>query len=308
MSQLIDNLTKWPSATDRVTQMLDSGSSSRGGSTDPYLRNPKYTVIISKHSTVNSPDSMLTVVGSVPKSFQIDHSTQWSAPWGAGLAGKGFAGDMMAILMGNRLIAHSASLQVWQGSSDDTNFQVEFDLIAYSDPELDVMKPLRDLMSLVVPYVKDGFLMSPGATIKPEALNQIGGAIANVVTAGIEATVEGAKAGWETFKSKPTMVAGASSAVATALQTAGGGVMKAVGDSGLTSKEAIESNMENVIQVNIGDWFTMNNVVITDVRHTLSSQLPGQTGGLMHANVTLSFRPMFALTTLDLPTLLNGRK
>ncbi len=305
MSQIIDNLTKWPAA-DRVKQVLDAGAKSKGGSTDPYLRNPKYAVIISKHSSVNSPDSMLTVVGSVPKAFQIDHATQWTAPWGAGLAGNGLAGNMMAVLMGNRLIAHAASLQVWQGSSDDTQFSVEFDLVAYSDPELDVMKPLRDLMSLVLPRVEDGFLMSPGATIKSEALTKIGGKIGTMVTSGLEASVAGVKAGIDTFSSKPGLINGTAQAVSTALETSGKGVKKAIGESGLTSKNAIESEMENIIQVNIGDWFELDNAVITDVRHTLSSQLPGQTGGLMHATVTISFRPMFALTVEDIPKLLNG--
>jgi hypothetical protein len=196
---------------------------------------------------------------------------------------------------------------VWQGSSDDTNFSVEFDLVAYSDPDRDVMGPLRDLMSLVLPKVKNGFLMSPGATIKKEALAKIGGAIGTAVTSGLEASVSGVKAGWDKYNSVPGVINGGAQAVSTAIETAGAGVLKAVGDSGLTSKNAIESEMENIVQIDIGDWFTLNNVVITDVRHTLSAQLPGQTGGLMHATVSLSFRPMFALTTDDLDSLLRGK-
>jgi hypothetical protein len=81
---------------------------------------------------------------------------------------------------------------------------------------------------------------------------------------------------------------------------------KALKESGLTTKGAIEAYMEGIITITVGDWFTMKNVVITDVSSTLNAQQPGAAGGVMSASVSVSFRPMFTLTTEDLENLLRG--
>ena len=80
----------------------------------------------------------------------------------------------------------------------------------------------------------------------------------------------------------------------------------AVKASGLGSKKAIEDILRNKIQVDIGNWFTMKNVVVTDVQHTLKAQQPGANGGIMSATVSFTFCPMFAVTTDDVKTMLKS--
>ena len=299
-------------------------------SRDPYLQNRKYTVLITKHNAIHDRNAVLTIVGAVPKEFMVEHGSTWASPWGGGLMGKGFAGDLMAIMKGNRLLTQTLSLQVWQGSADDTSFSVAFDLIAYDDAELDVMKPLRDLMSLVLPRLDEatGFMLSPGATIKPSVLAALGSGLGTLVGEGAAAVgaaiATGANKALELTKSKLSsqgsdsidaqsrrMLNGEGSTFGgIARETADNsyaGASNAIAKSGLGLKKTIEAQMENIIQVNIGDWFEMENCVITDVKHTLSSQLPGQDGGVLHATVSVTFRPMFALTDKDMDTLLRGK-
>ena len=295
-------------------------------SRDPYLTNRKYAVIISKHNAIDDKHNLMTITGSVPKEFQISHGSSWASPWGGGLMGKGFAGDLMAVMKGNRLLTQSLSLQVWQGAADDTSFSVAFELIAYDDVELDVMVPLRHLMELVVPRLNEaGFLLSPGATIKASALAGLGAGLGTLVAEGTAAIATGAfntaKDAYALTKTKfnpedspdahsrrmmdgkATTVAGLvnKNAEATYDKLTG-----AIANSKLGLKSAIEQHMENLIQIDIGDWFTLNNCVITNVEHRLSSQMPGQSGGVLHASVSITFRPMFALTSDDLGNLLRG--
>lgn len=302
----------FPANGNPLVMYVEVNGVPRGPSTDPYLQNRKYAVMFTRHLAINDKDPVLTIVGSVPKEFRIDQTSTWASPWGGGLMGKGFAGDLMAVLKGNRLLTQSLSLQVWQGAADDTSFSVSFDLVAYTSAELDVMGPLRDLLSLAMPSLdKSGFLLSPGATVRPEFLETIGGTLGTLVGQGAAAVATGvsttAKLGYEALKKGELMSNGLTSAVGAGADVAYKGLTEAVADSRLATKTFIEAGMENLIQVDIGDWFTMNNVVITDVNHTLSPQLPGPDGGVMYANVTVAFRPMFALTSSDLTHLLRGR-
>jgi len=70
------------------------------------------------------------------------------------------------------------------------------------------------------------------------------------------------------------------------------------------SKNELEQLLKNKIEVRIGDWFRMRNCIIKDVQHDLKAQLPGPNGGLMAATATVTFAPLFALTTDDLNELL----
>ena len=261
-----------------------------GGSTDPHLQNRKYTVRIYQNKTV--------VVGAVPESLEINQAATWSAPWAGGIGGN--KGDLMALGLGTRLVAQVLTLQVWQGGgNNDFDFTLQFEFRAYANPERDVMIPLRALLAMSMPSLnQNGFLKAPGPQLSKEGLKQLGaGAGAVIIKTG---EVVG-KVGSAALSGK--MVKGEDSALAEA--------DKGVDDIGRTAqangftRKAIESNMENKIKIEVGDWFRLTNVIITDVRHTLKAQRPGPEGTLMAADVSISFRPMFTLTAEDIPKLLG---
>ena len=158
--------------------------------TDYSLRNRLYAVIIKQKqdglseaqaSARSNPDKKPRyVVGSIPESFQIDQQVDWNPAMAGGLVKNETAGNLIAAFTGNRLIAQVGTMQVWQGSGNETQFTLTFELRAWSDPRLDVMEPLKTLMSMSLPSLDDtGFMKSPGAYIQPDDF------IASMVEAGV---------------------------------------------------------------------------------------------------------------------------
>jgi hypothetical protein len=148
---------------------------------------------------------------------------------------------------------------------------------------------------------QNGFLKAPGPQLSKEGLKQLGaGAGAVMIKTGeVVGKVGSAAISGKMVKGEDSALSEADKGVDEIGQTAQA--------NGFTRK-AIESNMENKIKIEIGDWFRLTNVVITDVRHTLKAQRPGPEGTLMAADVSISFRPMFTLTAEDIPKLLGKFK
>lgn len=281
------------------TSVVTTSSGSSGGSTDPSLANRKYTVRIYQNSTV--------IVGAVPNELEINQSASWSAPWASGVGGT--KGDILALGLGTRLVAQVLTLQVWQGGgANDFDFNIQFQFRAFSDPERDVMIPLRTLLEMSMPSLNaNGFLQAPGPVLTQEGIKKLGAGAGAVLVKTGQLAIQGAKAA-------ASMAGNVVSGGATtdgqlgSIQEAGTNAVNEIGTvakaNGLTRK-GIESNMKNKIRIEVGDWFRLSNVLITDVRHTLLAQRPGPEGTLMAADVVVSFRPMFTLTAEDVGTFLG---
>ena len=272
-------------------------SGAAGGSTDPHLQNRKYTIRIYQNNDV--------IVGAVPDALEINQSASWNAPWAGGVSGA--KGDIMAIGMGTRLVAQVLTLQVWQGGgNNDFDFSIQFELRAYSDPERDVMIPLRTLLNMTVPSLSsNGFLQAPGPRLTQEGIKKLGAGVAAVAVKTGEVVVDAAKAGYKvaTGEMKNGGIGSITDSAANAVNQIG----TTAKEQGLTRK-GIEANMENKIKIEIGDWFRMTNVIVTDVKHTMKPQRPGPAGTIMAADVMISFRPMFTVTAEDIPMILGNYK
>lgn len=294
-SSALNNVTSTLSrSSNSLTCPTSSGSS--GGSTDPSLQNRKYTVRISQNNNY--------VVGAVPDTVEMNQSATWNAPWAGGISGK--MGDMMSLVMGTRLVAQVLTLQVWQGGgNNDLDFSIQFELRAYSDAERDVMIPLKTLLSMTMPTLSNnGFLNAPGPQISQDTIKRIGAGAAAI--ADKSASVIASTVSKGVSFSNGTMSDGNKTSLSESAQNAMNEISTAASQNGL-SRKSIEDSMTNKIKVEIGDWFRMTNVVITDVRHTFKSQRPGAaTGTLMAADVTVSFRPMFTLTAEDVDNLIGA--
>ncbi len=298
-------LAKLPTASSlfgQKSQSKQTASGAAGGSTDPSLSNRKYTVRIYQNSTV--------VVGAVPDTLEINQSATWNAPWSSGVGGA--KGDIMALGLGTRLVAQVLTLQVWQGGgNNDFDFNLQFELRAFSDAERDVMIPLRTLLSMAMPSLNaNGFLQAPGPTLTQEGIKKLGaGATAVLVKTG-EVAIRAAKAG-ASIAGQVINTGKMAEGQSGSLLESGSNAVNEIGEvaraKGLTRK-GIEESMENKIRLEIGDWFRLTNVLITDVRHTLKPQRPGPEGTLMAADVVISFRPMFTLTAEDVEIFLGRYK
>jgi hypothetical protein len=75
--------------------------------------------------------------------------------------------------------------------------------------------------------------------------------------------------------------------------------------SSIAAKKNIEAAMQNKISISIGNWFKLDNVVISNVQHTLKHTTPAPNGGVMGATVQVSFAPVFTLTSADVKDMLQ---
>ena len=268
--------------------------------TDPNLQNINYAVIIKQDQDAQQCLAPRIVVGAMPQSFQVAQSSDWKAPWGAGLAGEGTMGDILAVT-GNRLVAQVLTMKVWQGSSDDFEFSVQFELRTWSDPEADVIQPIRTLLKMSMPSMSaTGFLQSPGPILDAAAIEAIGGKLAKTATSILDSSKKAASEA--KTKDGTTDWVGMAVGVKNA-------AIKTVSDSGIAKKSFIESNLKNKISIQLGRWFYLNNVVITNVQHEIKAQTPEYNSGLVQqASVTVSFKPMFALTAEDVDMMLRAGK
>jgi hypothetical protein len=213
----------------------------------------------------------------------------------------------MAVGLGTRLVAQVLTLQVWQGGgNNDFDFSIQFELRAYADPERDVMIPLRTLLNMTVPSLSsNGFLQAPGPRLTQEGIKKLGAGVAAVAVKTGEVVVDAAKAGYKvaTGEMKNGGIGSITDSAANAVNQIG----TTAKEAGLTRK-GIEANMENKIKIEIGDWFRMTNVIVTDVKHTMKPQRPGPAGTIMAADVMISFRPMFTVTAEDIEMILGQYK
>jgi hypothetical protein len=303
-------LAKWASAGDvkGILQSKFGGARQPTGSTDPHLKNRNYAVIIRQKQQLNGGVDRL-VTGSVPASFQIEQSVDWKAPWGGGLV-DGAMGNILA-MSGNRLVAQVLTMQVWQGSGNDFEFTLQFELRAWSDPVRDVLDPLRTLLKMSMPGLKEsGFLESPGPILDEEAVKAISGQFTKAGVSIAKATASGYQQGSESAAQGGSTIDGVGSFVSKV----GGGLSgaaqagyKEVGNSGIAKKKFIEDKLKHKISINIGQWFSLDNVVITRVSHDLKAQTPERnTGVIQAASVTIGFKPMFTLTSADVETMLKA--
>lgn len=328
----------WTKTTNTVGTFVGANIAGRksldnGSSTDPYLNNRKYAVVITQSQHAEEAcKPPLVIVGSVPESLLLDQTVDWKVPWGAGLSGN--IGDLAAVATGNRLVAQVMTMQVWQGSSQDMSFTLTFELRAYSDTEKDVMIPLRNLMKMSVPSTDEmGFLRSPGPYLSPEGLKKIGGTLVKTAIELGSVVVDGGKqmlaapnlpsvpslASKEGIKRIPGSVGSGTWEVGNPLKgpsqsMSDGGKLSiatktidnaktVIGNSGLLKKKVIEDSLKNKITLDIGDWFHLDNVLVANVAHTMKAQQPGVTGGLMSASVSIQFKTMFAVTAEDIDTM-----
>lgn len=154
--------------------------------TDYSLRNRLYSVILRQDQGTYGKDDGIPrfVVGSLPEGFQIDQRVDWNPAWGGGSYLPELAQKILSV-MGTRQIAQVGTMQVWQGQGE-LEFTVEFEFRAWSDPEKDVIQPLRTLLAMTLPLNLDnGFMRSPGGYLPPSAGYEVAKDI--VTTGGVGA-------------------------------------------------------------------------------------------------------------------------
>ena len=308
MSSIFDSYNSLMGSASSGLQQTNSAAKS-ATQTDPMLKNPNYLVTIHQDHNTSGKNAPVFVYGSVPDSFQFASGSQWSAPFGGGLAA--MAGENVGNLLamsGNRLVGQVMTMQVWQGSTDTLEFTLGFELRAWSDVDADVGFPFRELLKMSLPSINGtGFLQSPGPVIDKAAVTELAKGytdafikIAEAGTSAFTKTGSNTASGGTTLSGVTSFIGGLSDKIVSGVSAAGA----TLGQSGVLSKLRVEAAMKNKIGITIGNWFKLDNIVITNVQSDIKSQLVEAKSGLpMSASVTISFRPVFAITAEDVASM-----
>ena len=122
----------------------------------------------------NETGRVVRVLGGMPEELRMENTSTWEAPFSQGLLGMLPGSISTALKMfGVRPATQMMTLQVWQGTEGS---DLTFDLVftTDSDPVKDVMTPVLDLLSMVVPSLDtNGFMITPGPTLDPAEARRI---------------------------------------------------------------------------------------------------------------------------------------
>lgn len=120
--------------------------------------NPSYRVIIS------CPDRKIEIVASLPQEISMSVGSSYEPTFAQGLSdllptGLGKGGKALGV----SFVTQALTAQVWQGT-DAIEFSIPIILQVESDPQKDILTPLGNLYSLILPStsIQDGFFESPG--------------------------------------------------------------------------------------------------------------------------------------------------
>lgn len=136
--------------------------------------NPNYLLRLKGGKTSNQPDENIEVIANLPENIMIQTRNDWDSllPRGGGEEAigrmRGSRSSLTSLIgaglsVGRVLTGQTASMpvftaQIWTGTTPlEIAIPLQFD--AFEDPLQDVVKPIKDLMRLSMPY--EGFTNTP---------------------------------------------------------------------------------------------------------------------------------------------------
>ena len=286
-----------------------------GGTYGPSNGSPSYMV------HVNAPERNIHVKGFLPENFSAGANSDYDTPFA-----DGFLPVPELLKLGMRLGGYSTTTQmmtmlVWQGSSS-MDFSIPMTFLLDTDPEKDVIGPVRSLLSLTLPSVDQehqGMLQSPGPKIEMAdgtksldigkrmmgSITSAAGGAGQMFGDGIGALFNGTNA--EQAVNDPGQAA------ATVGQNAGNisgtdinsGFDKVMG--GLNELYATFNNLISVrdnISLQIGSFMFFPSVVIKNVDFDFEVKLDRYRQKPIALEVTVAFATFTAPTSNDLNTML----
>ena len=220
------------------------------------------------------------ILARLPESFKLDVKSDWE-PLTSGISGMAFkAADLGAqALLGYTLKSQILSSQYWTGNSP-IDFSLPLQFKAFYNASKEVMNPIKDLMKSTLPTRgANNFLRPPGPNIMATSFQ-------NVLKAGVTVGKAAVNAAGHLAIGD---VNGLKDAIASDLGKAGDQL-------GNLSSSSFEGTN---IQLTIGKFFHINNLIITDVSGDFKS-IMSTDNTPMSGECTISFRTLYAFTANDL--------
>lgn len=157
-----------PTSTFNVSRPPSGFSASRANDVRPHI-DPMYKAQLIVKRDGNNVVNLST---PLPENYQFSLSTNYDNPFNQPLSGLGDkvtgGSSISALATGATALVGVTTLNKWLSGAVWTGgslFQIDipFVLQAYTDPELEIIKPMRELMQLVAPAeTVGGMLLAPG--------------------------------------------------------------------------------------------------------------------------------------------------
>jgi hypothetical protein len=233
----------------------------------------------------------------LPEQVNVDINANYDTPFAQGL-GTGMPNlGSIARFAGISLTTQALTIQVWQGGSY-IQFSLPLIFQAQSSGVTDVMKPIKDLMKLMMP--KDpqggGLLEAPGPRLDPQKVLNSGG-VTDVLKIGANAVSDVTSTLMDAGK---TIFSGGGAG--GALSTLINGAVKTANDVAKPVSNAIVNSVKNNISLYIGQFQYFPSVVVTDVSPTFDVVL-GPDKNPLRATVVVQFRTFYTPTERDIESM-----
>lgn len=276
---------------------------------DEWKPDPAYMVSIA--FTDPNTQAPATVSGYMPDTISMGLGAEFSSPLeSVGEALSSGPLGMTARMFGYKVSANVFSMLLWSGSSH-IDMTLELRFVALVDTYEDVIRPIRQLYSLVVPSIESfsvtnspvqlGMVKSPGPVL--EIVNNDGSLSDNVnETANLAANAVGKVSG--------TVVANASdlvndkTTVGQAVVNVGGAAMEATGSA--INQALKDLRVKNNISIYLGEFAYMRSVVIKDVSPAYNVKAD-EDGNWTDATVSIQISTFVSPTNIDVPDLVGCR-
>ena len=222
----------------------------------------------------------------LPEQVNVDINANYEAPYAQGIGQSGSLGSL-ARFAGLSLTTQALTVQVWQGGSN-IQFSLPLTFQAETSGVSDVMKPIKDLMKLMMP--KDpqggGLLEAPGPRLDPDKLISQAGPTLKKIGGDI---IRGAS---DSFSNMMDTAKQVSNDVVGAARNAANTVARPISN-------AIVNSVKNNISLYIGQFQYFPSVVITDVSPTYDVVL-GVDKNPQRATVIVQFKTFYTPTDRDI--------
>lgn len=231
----------------------------------------------------------------LPEQVQTDVSANYEAPFAQGIGSINEKFGSLAQFIGMNLTTQAMTAQIWQGGSF-INFSLPFIFQAETSAEVDVMRPIKQLMRLAMP--KDpsggGILEAPGPHIDIRKLAANGGdQAASAVQSALDYTSSPSKM-MDTAKQLKNDPLGS---FAIFKDAANNVAQKA--------STALVNSVVNNISLSLGTFMYFPSVVVTDVSPTFDVILSPD-GKPLRASVNVGFRTFYIPTENDIELMFSN--
>ena len=267
---------------------------------DTKDRNPFYRCVI----TCNSKN--ININASLPQEFQLDIGATYEEAMSQWLASLGPVSELAskAKFSGVQLTTQAMTAQMWQGTTD-MSFSLPLVFQAETDDHTDVVLPISQLYSLVLPDDLNGtgLLQSPGPRLNEKqmlkAVGSVGtGAVNTVLNSDLAKGV--IKSATE-FKDEAVSMFSSNKKASSAPSVSA--KKDTTGEDG--GKAPVTSAIENNISLRIGQYMWFESVVITSVGQTHRVQPIEGSGNMSRVEVTVGFKTFYVPVQKDIKNIFS---